>query len=229
METAKDRPVLMNTVSVGGILDYRKTQTRRVVKPHPDYAILKKGVELEAHKCPVLGPVHLGRKEWGLYGKPYQPNAVPCFAYNCPYGMIGDRLWVRETWANLPELSPEKTLVYKATDRKGWLEYETETIKWKPSIFMFRKYSRILLEITHLKIERIQDISEEDAIAEGIEKVNTHIGLNFKLYGPLEKLDQWTKDPRWSFETLWPRVRTLMPRPQENPRRLQPHAGIPAW
>ncbi len=112
MENVKERPILMNTESVGGILGNRKTQTRRVIKPQPDYSILKKGVVLEAHKCPVLGPVHLGRKEWGLYGKPYQPTAVPCFAYDCPYGKIGDRLWVRETWADLPELAPEKTLVY---------------------------------------------------------------------------------------------------------------------
>ena len=167
MENVKERPILMNTESVGGILDDRKTQTRRIIKPQPDYSILKKSVELEAHKCPVLGPVHLGRKEWGLYGKPYQPTAVPCFAYNCPYGKIGDHLWVRETWVDLPELAPEKTLVYKATDLKGWLEYETISIKWKPSIFMFRKYSRILLEITDIRVERVQDIRIEDAILEG--------------------------------------------------------------
>ncbi len=164
----KERPIIFSTEMVKAILDNRKTQTRRVIKPQPDYSILKNGVTLEPHKCPVLGPVHLGHREWGLYGSPYKPTDVSCFAYNCPYGKVGDRLWVRETWANLPELSPEKTIVYKATDWKGWLEYETETIKWKPSIHMFRRDSRIDLEITDTRVERVQDISRDDCIAEGV-------------------------------------------------------------
>ena len=86
----------------------------------------------------------------------------------CPYGKIGDRLWVRETWANILELSPEKNLVYKATDWKGWLEYEVEPIKWSSPLFMPRWASRITLEITNIRVERLQDITEEDAEAEGI-------------------------------------------------------------
>ena len=160
----------MNTVSVGGILDDRKTQTRRVIKPQlisieecvkltgSTYSFFK-GYNEKGWS--IAGPCGVVLKKSGIVD-----NGM--YTWKSPYGKIGDRLWVRETWAYLPELAQEKTLVYKATDLKGWLEYETETIKWKPSIFMFRKYSRILLEITHLRIEQIQDISEEDAIAEGI-------------------------------------------------------------
>ena len=166
METIKERPVSMNTVSVGGILDDIKTQTRRVIKPQPDYSILKNGITLESHKCPVLGPVHLGHREWGLYGSPYKPNDVPCFAYNCPYGKIGERLWVKETWRETKDRTGVESypkIEYRA-DYKGM----KNTGKWKPLIFMFRKYSRILLEITHLRIEQIQDISDKDILAEGV-------------------------------------------------------------
>lgn len=155
----KERPILMNAENVGGIQDDRKTQTRRVIKPQPDYSILKDGVNLQAHKCPILGPVHLGHKEWGLYGLPYKATAVPCFAYNCPYGKIGDRLWVRETWT-IDEYD-QPVIFYKATDHK------TCGQPWKPSRFMPRWASRITLEITDIRIERLQDISKEDAIAEG--------------------------------------------------------------
>ena len=216
MKLTKERPILMNAESVGGILDDRKTQTRRIIKPQPDYSILKQGVELEAHKCPVLGPVHLGRKEWGLYGKPYQPSAVPCFAYNCPYGKIGDRLWVRETWANLPELNPEKTLVYKATDWKGWLEYETETIKWKPSRFMFRKYSRILLEITDIRVERVQDIGE-DCWKEGYDG---NLELYFKSdYKHLSHPEIW-------FIDLWDSI-NAKPKPIEQDDEIVSYISYP--
>ena len=79
----------------------------------------------------------------------------------CPHGQVGDLLWVKETW-----WCPERGLpvAYKAN-----LEpHQADRQIWKPSIFMFRKDSRLLLEITGLRAERLQDITEEDAIAEGI-------------------------------------------------------------
>ena len=82
METVKERPVLMNIVSVGGILDDRKTQTRRVVKPQPKYGFIDGGSEI-CIKNPASAHPDVSEGKW----------------VNCPYGKIGDRLWVRETWA----------------------------------------------------------------------------------------------------------------------------------
>jgi len=83
----------------------------------------------------------------------------------CPYGKAGDRLWVRETF-----LSYLERTFYRATDEGDLLDslFQTGKPKWKPSIFMPRSHSRIDLEVTGIRVERLNDISEEDAIAEGI-------------------------------------------------------------
>jgi hypothetical protein len=117
----KERPILFSGEMVRAILDGRKTQTRRVVKPKPD--------------------------DSGLWNND-----------KCPYGKPGDRLWVRETFfVDGPRIQ------YRA-DHHG---APKETI-WKPSIFMPRHASRILLEIADVRCERLRDISEADAIAEGV-------------------------------------------------------------
>ncbi len=162
----KERQILSNGEMVRAILDGRKTQTRRVINPQPDYSILKDGVELEAHKCPQLTVVHLGRKEWGLYGKPYNPSAVPCFAFNCPYGQPGDLLYCRETWCNA------ETVGFDARENGGeyWYRATDEGQcmgPWKPSIFMPKAAARLWLTVTDIRVERVGDISEDDARAEG--------------------------------------------------------------
>jgi len=158
----KERPIIFSGEMVRAILDGRKTQTRRVIKPQPDYAILKEGTELEAHKCPQLAPVHSGRKEWGLYRVPYHGRDVPCFSFDCPYGKPGDRLWVRETWARF-----KGNVFYKQEGSNNHLI--EKTVGWTPSIYMPRWASGIALEITSIRVERIQEITPIDALAEGIE------------------------------------------------------------
>ena len=82
----------------------------------------------------------------------------------CPYGGYGDRLWVRETWTNLWMSSIDLgDVIYKATPPNA----KFTVAKWKPSIHMPRWASRITLEITELRVERVQEITEEDAKAEG--------------------------------------------------------------
>jgi len=261
MENVKERPILMNTESVGGILGNRKTQTRRVIKPQPDYSILKKGVVFEAHKCPVLGPVHLGRKEWGLYGKPYQPTAVPCFAYDCPYGKIGDKLWVRETLREAsigsdyshvagyaealptePGNKPDLRFYPDASVRKDgklvdWfnvVKRKRPDVKPRPvisSIFMPRWASRITLEITDIRGERVQDISWNDLVAEGYPMENCINRPSIK-YATMSALLEWFI-PLWNSINAKPKpieangkVISYISYPWEDIRETREHRGL---
>jgi hypothetical protein len=152
---------------VRAILDGTKTMTRRVIKPQPDLSILKESyrdLEFEFRRMPVLGPTHVP-SEWGFCAKYDKPNCVPIYGYKCPYGTIGDRLWVRETWNG----TQGECIAYRATDPT------MDGEPWRPSIYMPRWASRITLEITDIRVERLQDISEEDARAEG---VGVHGGCN---------------------------------------------------
>jgi hypothetical protein len=138
----------MSAPMVRALLDGTKTQTRRVLKTQPLDVLPMNGE-------PPPGWVALLQKD---------PNRGTMF--RCKYGKVGDRLWVKETWALHPDNHPaEAGAVYRATDpdwecEDGW--------KWKPSIFMPRWASRITLEITGVRVERLQDISSRDAVAEGM-------------------------------------------------------------
>ena len=147
----KERPILFSAPMVRAILEGRKTQTRRIVKPQP-YPW-----KMEIHR----GELFVLDGGWRPFCK-------------VPFGCPGDRLWVRETWAmEGTDGSSNLPLQYRA-DRNDWLEVS----KWKPSIFMPRWASRITLEIESVRVERLQEISAEDAIAEGtrIEKGSGLIG-----------------------------------------------------
>ena len=142
--TTKERPILFSGEMVRAILDGRKTQTRRVVKPQPKPSSFKSDEELS------------WRQAWNL------PK--------CPYGVPGDRLWVRETIEVLSFGAGTAQIQYRADgstriigDRK--LPDRLGSI---PSIHVPRQASRITLEVTDVRVERLQDISEEDAQAEGI-------------------------------------------------------------
>jgi hypothetical protein len=152
----KERPILMSDTMVRAILDGRKTQTRRVVKPQPDRAMV-------APHC------ENGWWMWRVWTPEHAKHGYPSTRYGdvrCPYGVPGDRLWVRETWA--PHPSGERTAFYAATLGGlyvgGFPEWDGP---WKPSIHMPRWASRITLEVVNVRVERLQDISEADAQAEG--------------------------------------------------------------
>lgn len=122
----------------------------------------------------------------------------------CPYGKPGDRLWVRETWQITNFLHPSDEnygYIYKASENgKDWQE-NTEEWKWKPSIHMPKAAARIWLEITETRLEQLQDISKEDAIAEGIEPVAD----GYKNYMPkLSSTSQFCWPTAYhSFKSLW--------------------------
>ncbi|MBJ2303897.1 MULTISPECIES: hypothetical protein [unclassified Pseudomonas] len=155
---SKERPILFSAPMVRAILEGRKTVTRRAIKVQP--------------RIDASGNFCVGSSNYGQdgYGKPVTKHFINgC----CPYGKPGDRLWVRETWARVGNSDPGY-LTFGAT-YPDCLPPDLENIpaaseiRWKPSIHMFRRDSRILLEITDVRVERLQDISEAQAIAEGVE------------------------------------------------------------
>lgn len=140
----KERPILLNGPMVRAILEGRKTQTRRPVKPQPPLKINQ------------ILPLELD--VWLTYVKPkYGQEDI----IRCPYGQPGDRLWVREKFFYDGNFHRKEMLWYTADDTisKGW--------DWKPSIHMPRWASRITLEIANVRVERVQEISETDAKVEG--------------------------------------------------------------
>lgn len=165
----KERPILFSAPMVRAILDGRKRQTRRVIKP----LFGKKNpiVNLAEHGS---GDDYSGRfndpDSWG-YPFAEDGNDMPLSAWpeTNPFGMPRDRdefnihgseLWVREAWTRDGD-EADAPYLYRAT------EEEPELFKWKPSIHMPRSASRIQLEITDVRPERLQDISEADSIREG--------------------------------------------------------------
>lgn len=164
--TIKERPILFSAPMVRAIIDGMKTQTRRIVKPQPPSYI----DELHGNDLRGRAPYRLDDNETGaVLGSGFQDdNDV---FYKCPYGIPGDRLWVRECWGlfdTQPSDGPERAYVYyRATDGDDRdLRYQL----WRPSIHMPRWASRITLEVVGVRVERVQDISEADAEAEGFER-----------------------------------------------------------
>jgi hypothetical protein len=163
-----ERGILFSAPMVRALLDGSKTQTRRALKRQPWASCsIEEGNEGES-------PFVYSALHGAGPGYDVDESRAPCV---CPYGRPGDRLWVRETWAQPAALDPGPT-VYRA-DYPACVpaQYENvpsaEEITWKPSIHMFRKDSRILLEITGVRVERLQDISEADADAEGCERLES--------------------------------------------------------
>lgn len=174
----KERPILFSAPMVRALLAGTKTQTRRAAK-----------VESTLGIDSILAP----RRAGGHAATYLLPDQAAEAAVCCPYGQPGDRLWVRETWSPTgPE--PSGGSLYRADFPEGPL-----SIKFKPSIHMPRAASRILLEITALRAERLQDISEEDAKAEGAP------GYEEGLDAPPPDSDhEWSY--RASFQRLWEQI-----------------------
>jgi hypothetical protein len=170
----KERPIIMSAESVRAILDERKTQTRRVIK---SVRCRRGGQITEFGKSDTDGYDFHYRNRWAQWNDVSNKKMID----RCPYGAIGDRLWVRETWTTesalwdddksdaffLQVLAGGERLIYKADDIVSYN-------KWRSPMFMPRWASRITLEITDIRIERLQDISEEDAITEGVDIESSH-------------------------------------------------------
>ncbi|EPK7284376.1 hypothetical protein NLT72_002825 [Citrobacter farmeri] len=194
----KERRMIFNGEMVRAILGGRKTQTRRIMKNQPagDYP-----------DTPALIRSVGGGFQWyGHYGE----SSI----FNCPFGAVGDRIWVRETFQG-PLVSEELFEEYLAYPEKfetpQYCEYAADggarpeycdlddnlRHGWRPSIHMPRWASRILLEITSVRVERLNDISQEDAQAEGMELT----GWRPTYSDPDSGGEVWT--PYDNFAQLW--------------------------
>ena len=133
-----------------------------------------------------------------LQGRKSQTRRVAKSADKCPYGKIGDILWVKETY-----FQTQNTLTYKASFDEN-LAKQMPLLKWKPSIFMPKALSRIKLRITNVRCERLQDITEEDCIKEGIRSV-VATDKNYPFYKDYRYPDvsYWFEDAKKSYQSLW--------------------------
>lgn len=176
----KERPIIFSPEMVIAILDGRKTQTRRVIKPQPS-----KYIDGEPH--------------WNIGG--YRLRKEVSNPLPRPYN-IGDRMWVRESFAvgkGYDWLKPGLMPWERCALRK-WYKADQEQIdlesrgRWRPSIHMPRWASRITLEITNVRVERVRDISTADIYKEGI--TDTYPGCSERLGGRQEYLNR-------EFANLW--------------------------
>ena len=189
-----EKPILFNTEMVQAILAGRKTMTRRIIKPQPNgqlKCVIKH--ETKGRSCWMENNADQLSKDFKFY-KSYE---------------VGDVLWVRETWAQLDmdyravegKLNGEEfkgcPIAYKANN-----DTPEHFGCWRPSIFMPRTAARLSLKVTNIRVERLQDITEDDAIAEGIEWTNegplhAHY-LNHDLNASLN-----FKTSKEAFSSLW--------------------------
>jgi hypothetical protein len=183
----KERPILFSSPMVRAILAGRKTQTRRA-----------RGLEAinQGDGC------YDALTDTGIVRVPHTARTI-MRDFRCPYGVVGDRLWVRETWATLArddkwsprDLGPGGVKLWYAADGD---DTYNERGKWRPSIHMPRWASRITLEIVRVGAGRLWEISEEDAIAEGVLTLNPAVCAQFA-------------DARSAFAHLWQSINGSRP------------------
>ena len=187
------KPILFNTEMVRAILDGRKTCTRRLVKPQPD----------EKHTFP-LGFVtdSTERKEVGCFGFGIDEYGGSIQYAKPPY-QPGDILYVRETWQYLYELDGNEQIIegtgkyyYAATDTIPFDTYVDasgvthECVPWRPSIHMPKEAARIWLRVTNVRVERLQDITDNEAEAEGFtDYTSTALGFAYTWDHTIKKSD----------------------------------------
>ncbi|QHW68653.1 hypothetical protein [Raoultella ornithinolytica] len=201
-----ERGMIFNGEMVRAILDGRKTQTRRIMAPQP-------ADDIERSAFP--NPDAIGWKS-SLKHK-YGSTTAHFF----PFGAIGDRIWVRETFRVHSRATDVATLVYKASERNSWTE-QTHRVpvavcnkpatpeKWTPSLHMPRWASRILLEITDVRVERLKNISDGDAIREGCSVTDMKSGdcvadVFARLWESIYGEESWKANP-WVWVIEFKRV-----------------------
>ena len=215
----KKHPILFKGEMVQAILDGRKTQTRRTVNVQPP-----------TDKHQLLNIMdstdkrQVGKSHWAVLNAE-KTNVIESDKryFSCPYGKPGDRLWVRETHAIVPRTAYAQSTgvqqVLRPDDshdaaiyRQGW-ERSTGGIRWCPSIHMPRWASRITLEITNVRVERLHDITPDDAEAEGIvitEHTPQAVQQFSRLWRDINGDNSWASNP-WVWVIEFKQVESGVP------------------
>lgn len=175
------KPILFNGEMVRAILSGQKTQTRRPIKPQPEYGV---------NYC------FYTKSNWALTDQGGQ--TCSCKEVKCPYE-IGDVLYVRETFCIESNERIDSELAYDDMDGPG--------CRWKPSIHMPRWAARLFLEVTDVRAERVRSISEDDCLAEGVERLPIGAtGRQFYMsYSPLGNANKLRCeiDSKTSYSQIW--------------------------
>lgn len=188
-----ERPILFSAPMVRAIIAGRKTQTRRVARPQPP---------TWATRVPEHGSGYFDPQKTLPSG--VEQSCTLDAMVRCPFGGPGDRLWVKETWTTLSEIGrlgvcyeadgfeyrPDDTQTLEALPWDWW-----DSSRRRSSLHLPRRLSRIVLEVTAVRVERLQDISEADAQAEGVEPAEV-----------IEERPEWVDVPRsyrGGFVSIW--------------------------
>ena len=172
-----ERPILFSGPMVRALLAGQKTQTRRIVKPQPPVEAVSAGVISSGN------PEANGLWSW-LDSTDIEWASQIGGDFRCPYGLPGDSLWGRETWQLHERFTDVGRVVYAATAGRSWTEAHQDIPiakvgdcrakpfqqGFRPSIHMPRWASRLTLDVTAVRVERLHDISEVDAEAEGVQE-----------------------------------------------------------
>ncbi|MEY1496659.1 hypothetical protein AB7006_00950 [Escherichia coli] len=202
----KERGMIFNGEMVRAILDGRKTQTRRPLK------------------WKQTRFTEIGEREDGSRWPWSEDAEHACDIWHpCPFGTVGERIWVRETWAEAGAGAPDLKLYRANYPEHVPTHYENvppaDEIRWTPSIHMPRWASRLTLEITGVRVERLRDLSEDDAKSEGITPPSGGVlpgweyRINFRdLWMSIYGADNWETNP-W----VWVIEFKVVPNVQDNP------------
>jgi hypothetical protein len=221
-----DRPILMAGDLVRAVLDDRKTTTRRLAR---NVAVVADGVA------------------YASLGRGTRPAVLRGPVVECPFARTGDVLWVREAWA-LEDLPGDgERVIWRADRRAAWrsamdepyyLEMDYEPPRWRPSLHMPRWAARLFLDVTRMRVQRVQDITEEEAKAEGVPSAQSqatppgedphrkpcvhcgqrreqHVGASVSCHGMSTTFNPLTY--RGGFAWLWDSLATAGSRWADNP------------
>ncbi|MFM9270910.1 hypothetical protein ACJ7V3_11685 [Halomonas elongata] len=229
----KERPILFSDEMVRALLDGRKTQTRRILKEQPPEGCgAIEGPAMFAPTVFVRGAEHPGAEVFGAFSEDGE------WSIKCPYGQPGDRLWVRETTIRVEEhgyVGP----IYRASENGAAIldhglapapgdavEVEPYELRLRPSIHMPRSMARLLLEVTAVRVQRLQDIGDSDAAMEGVEEQGydwidylhrdeAHVALSARasfstLWDSINGRGSWNANP-WVWVVEFQRVDSEVP------------------
>lgn len=220
------KPILFSTPMVKAILEGRKTMTRRIIKSRHESGMFQ--VATAKYEPNVRGYYH----NRSVCAVDWDERTVDGGDILCPYGEVGDTIYVRETWVRAclsedgegPVEGDKWRYWYRADDE--WTKHDwhnpnvdgpVDAPRWKPSIHMPREAARIFLKITDIRVERLQDISEEDAKAEGLSCITKDQGRTWK-YGIPDSdglpgndntgwdWQSWSVSPVEAFSLLWRKI-----------------------